>query len=300
MENQEKTPVPKRLKIAIIILAVLLVISGGGLAARYIYLQFAAPAQTTAEVPDNLIGEEPESSAVEPPGTSDGEERPSGTVDEKDESGLSPSDNGESGTGNAAGSAGSNENSSPAADKPSAPVLELYAGRPDANQRFEVNNMLPGDTETKYFCVKAYHDADITLFFKADVTEQTKSLGDVLHIKVTHLDSGKVLFDAPFTEIDGQTVSELLKANAQEETTAYYQIDVSLDTSVGNEYQAAKLLADFQWYVEDEGGLTPPPQTGDTFNFAMWITLAASSLLLILLLLFGRRRKEDQQYARAK
>ena len=34
----------KKLKIAIIILAVLLVLSGGGLAARYIYLQYFAPA----------------------------------------------------------------------------------------------------------------------------------------------------------------------------------------------------------------------------------------------------------------
>lgn len=299
MENQEKTPVPKRLKIAIIILAVLLVISGGGLAARYIYLQFAAPAQTTAEVPDNLIGDSDRTDADGTPteNTPPAESEPD---TEQTEAGENGNASGSSGTGTTAGNPSDNENSAPAADKPTAPVLELYAGRPDANQRFEVNNMLPGDTETKYFCVKAYHDADITLFFKADVTEQTKSLGDVLHIKVTHLDSGKVLFDAPFTEIDGQTVSELLKANAQEETTAYYQIDVSLDTSVGNEYQAAKLLADFQWYVEDEGGLTPPPQTGDTFNFAMWITLAASSLLLILLLLFGRRRKEDQQYARAK
>lgn len=74
----------------------------------------------------------------------------------------------------------------------------------------------------------------------------------------------RVLCDAPFAEIDGKEFSELLTANAQEETVAYYQIDVSIDTSVGNEYQAAKLLADFAWYVKDEGGLTPPPQTGDT------------------------------------
>ena len=47
----------KKLKIAIIILAVLLVLSGGGLAARYIYLEYFAPAQTTATVPDNLIGD---------------------------------------------------------------------------------------------------------------------------------------------------------------------------------------------------------------------------------------------------
>lgn len=283
MEQQEQPARAKWLKIVIIVLAVLLVLSAGGLAARYLYLHFAAPAQTTAEVPDNLIGEEPESSSEEIPGASDRTES------------SHPTESGESGTGDDTGGVGSDENSSPEVDKPSATVLELYAGRPDANQRFEVSNMLPGDSETKYFCVKAYHDADIDLFFRADVSEQTKSLGDVLHIKVTHLDTGRVLCDAPFSEIDGQEVSELLTANAEGETTAYYQIDVSLDTSEGNEYQAARLVADFEWYVEDEGGLTPP-QTGDTTNLTLWITLAASSLLLILLLLLTRRRKEEGQH----
>ncbi len=280
MEQQEQPARAKWLKIVIIVLAVLLVLSAGGLAARYLYLHFAAPAQTTAEVPDNLIGEEPESSSEEIPGASDRTES------------SHPTESGESGTGDDTGGVGSDENSSPEVDKPSATVLELYAGRPDANQRFEVSNMLPGDVETQYFCVRAYHDADITLFFRADVTEQTKSLGNVLHIKVTHLDTGKVLCDASFADIDGKEFSELLAANADGETTAYYQIDVSLDTSVGNEYQAARLLANFEWYVEDGDGLTPPPQTGDTTNLALWIILAASSLLLILLLLLGRQRKE--------
>ena len=283
MEQQAQPARANRLKIAIIVLAVLLVLSAGGLAARYLYLYFTSPAQTTAEVPDNLIGEEPENSSEENSGASDRTES------------SHPTESGESGTGDDTGGVGSDENSSPEVDKPSATVLELYAGRPDANQRFEVSNMLPGDSETKYFCVKAYHDADIDLFFRADVSEQTKSLGDVLHIKVTHLDTGRVLCDAPFSEIDGQEVSELLTANAEGETTAYYQIDVSLDTSEGNEYQAARLVADFEWYVEDEGGLTPP-QTGDTTNLTLWITLAASSLLLILLLLLTRRRKEEGQH----
>lgn len=286
----------KKLKTAIIILAVLLVLSGGGLAARYIYLQYFAPAQATATVPDNLIGDSSQTDADgtptenTPPAESgpDTEDTSEGQTDTPENS--SPADSG------ATGGTADSEDTSPAADKPSAPVLELYAGRPDANQKFEVGNMLPGDVETRYFCVRAYHDADITLFFKADVTDQTKSLGDVLHIKVTHLDSGQVLCDAPFAEIDGQEVSELLTANAQKETVAYYQIDVSLDTSVGNEYQAAKLLADFAWYVEDEGGLTPPPQTGDTTNLVLWAVLAASSLLLILLLAFTRRRKEEGRH----
>ena len=297
MENQEKTPVPKRLKIAIIILAVLLVLSGGGLAARYIYLQYFAPAQTTATVPDNLIGDSGQTDADSSPteNTPPAESEPD-TEDTGDGETDAPENSSPADSSATSGTADSGDTSDEA-DKPSAPVLELYAGRPDVNRKFEVNNMLPGDVETRYFCVKAYHDADITLYFRADVTEQTKNLGDVLHIKVTHLDSGRVLCDAPFAEIDGKEFSELLTANAQEETVAYFQIDVSIDTSVGNEYQAAKLLADFAWYVKDEGGLTPPPQTGDTTNLILWAVLAASSLLLILLLAFTRRRKEEGQHA---
>lgn len=282
MEQQEQPARANRLKIAIIVLAVLLVLSAGGLAARYLYLYFAAPAQTTAEVPDNLIGEEPESSSEEIPGASENESPVSSDADGAE-------------TTDPTNGVGGNENSSLAADKPTAPVLELYAGRPDANQKFEVGNMLPGDVETRYFCVRAYHEEDITLFFRAEVTEQTKNLGDVLHIKVTHLDAGKVLCDAAFNEIDGEEFSELLTANAQEETTGYYQIDVFLDTSVGNEYQAAMLEADFEWYVKDEGGLVEPPQTGDTTNLVLWIVLAVSSLLLMVFL--WKRRKEEEKHA---
>ena len=265
MENQEqKTPKSKRLKMVIILLAVLLGLSVCGLAGRYIYLHFFAPARATVTVPDNLIGEE-SSSAPEGTGTESSSPTASGGT-----GGVSSRP---AGTGN-----------------PTAVRLELYEGKPGDNQRFEARNMLPGDTETRYFCVKASHAKDLDVFFRADVTEQTKSLGDVLHIKVTHLETGKVLCDAPFNEITGKEFSERLKANSEKATTAYYRIDVSLDTAVGNEYQAALLRADFHWYVKDEGGLTPPP-TGDITNMALWILLAASSLLIILLLAF-RRRKE--------
>lgn len=284
----------KKLKIAIIILAVLLVLSGGGLAARYIYLEYFAPAQTTATVPDNLIGDSvpAEESSTPAENTPPAESEPDTEQTDAAESGSA---SGSSGTGTTAGNPSGNENSAPATDKPTAPVLELYEGRPDVNQRFEVQNMFPGDTETRYFCVRAYHEEDITLFFRAEVTEQTKNLGDVLHIKVTHLDTGKVLCDAAFNEIDGEEFSELLTANAQEETTGYYQIDVFLDTSVGNEYQAAMLEADFEWYVKDEGGLVEPPQTGDTTNLVLWIVLAVSSLLLMVFL--RKRRKEEEKHA---
>lgn len=271
--REEKTKKSGRLKIAIIILSVLLVLSAGGLAARMIYLQFFAPAQATATVPDNLIGDtssRPENDTA----SGSGEEVADPAASESGQPGVN--------------------SSRTEADKLTAAKLELYEGRPGDNQRFEVHNMFPGDVETKYFCVRVYHDKDVTLFFKTDVTEQTKNLGNVLHIKATHLETGKVLCDGPFNKVDGAEFSELLKVNGDKATTAYYKIDVSLDTSVGNEYQAAKLIADLEWYVKDEGGLIPPPQTGDTFNLALWMTLAASSLLLIILL--WKRRKEDKRH----
>lgn len=44
---EQATPKSSRLKIVMVILAVLLVISAGGLAARYVYFHFFAPAQST-------------------------------------------------------------------------------------------------------------------------------------------------------------------------------------------------------------------------------------------------------------
>ena len=171
-------------------------------------------------------------------------------------------------------------------------TLELYQGRPAVNEKIAVRDMLPGDSMSREFCVKAYHDTDVTLHFRTRVTEEVKALGDVLHIKVIQLGTDEVLCDGPFSQVKDQAFGTLLTAGGAGESTAYYQIDVSLDTAVGNEYQQARLLADFEWYVEEEGGLTPPP-TGEAVNTALWIALAVSGALLVVLLLFRRRKEEE-------
>lgn len=283
MENlEQKAPVSKRMKIVIIVLAVLLVLSVGGLVGRYIYLHICAPTRTTVTLPDDLIGEV---TSTLPTDTG----KDSGSSAAGSDPGIE-----QSAVGEASHPA---ETDKPTTDKPTAVKLELYEGKPGDNQRFEVGNMFPGDVETKYFCVNVYGDRDMPLFFRADVTEQTKALSDVLHIKVTDMETGNVLCDAPFSEVNGEEYDKLLKVEGGKATTTYYRIDVSLDTSVGNEYQAAMLKANFQWYVKDEGGLTPPPQTGDTTNTVLWMVLAISSLLLIIFL--WKRKKEDRRYEQA-
>ena len=302
MDNRERTEdrdAPKAeksgkrgLRIAILVLAVLVVLSAGGLAARYVYLNFFAPSRATATVPDNLIGDG--GSTGENTG-GDGTAAPSVPADTT--AGTSPSvssaggaaPEGEEPAGPENTAVGGQTQASPT-DGPKAAVLELYQGQAGDNERFEVRDMLPGDTVTKYFCVRAYHEKALELFFRTEVTQETKDLGDVLHIRVTHLETGEVLYDGAFAGADGQEFPEPLDENVQGETTAYYRVDVSLDTSAGNEYQQAGLTADFEWFVKDEGSLEPPP-TGVTAGLTLWIVLAAASLTLVVLLILIRRKE---------
>lgn len=285
IDHEQANRKSKRLKTAIIILSILLLLSIGGLAAWYAYLAYLTPVQVTVVLPDNLIGEN--SSLLEESVDSEEGRLQTSAPANKNNTSVSSSPAKSAGVGTDNTESG----------RTAAKMLELYQGKPSDNQKFNVRNMFPGDQETRYFCIKTYHNADITLFFRADVTEETKNLSDVLQIKVTQMESNEVLCDAPFSQIDGQEFSQLLSANAENETVSYYQIDVSLDTSVGNEYQAALLKADFEWYVEDVGELTPP-KTGDRMNVLLWIVLAASLLLLILLLTV-KRRKENEQHEQA-
>lgn len=274
MDNQKQQSILKRLKVIIVILSVLLVLSAAVLAARVIYTRFFLPAQATVIVPDNIIGEQPLLTSPSTPNVSE------------------PADSLDTTHTDVDNSAGSSDTAQ--TDNKKAEVIELYKTKADDNERFEVKNIFPGDLYTKYFCVKVNHNKDVDLFFKADITEQTKNLANVLHVQVTRMDTDTVIFDAPFSEINGKAFSELLKANAENSTVAYYKIDVSLDESVGNEYQAARLIADFEWYVENEDGLLPP-NTGFETTVLPWCIAAIISLLLILILWKRRKETADEQ-----
>ena len=287
MKQSDKMSAAKRLKLITVVLAVLLVLSAGGLAARHMHRKVLAPPQVTAEVQGNRIGEKTsvdESSRSEEATASVSDEaKAAGTKDTfitADSTDVSSDRSQTSGTVKTA-----------VGDRRQGTVLELYKGKSGDNQRFEVKNMFPGDTLTQNFCIRVSHDQDLELFFRADVTEQTKKLGDVLRVKVTHLETDKVLYDAAFSAVNGKEIAEVLKANSEESTIANYQIEVSLDTSVGNEYQVSMLQADFHWYVKDadEGGLVPP-KTNDPFHSVLWIVLIASVLLLLVVL--WRQRRE--------
>ncbi len=184
-----------------------------------------------------------------------------------------------------------------AKSKKTSATISLYEGHSLDNSPMNYQNMFPGDTVTNEYCVKVYHDNDVNVFFKATVKEKTKNVDEALRIRVTHLDTGKILCDDFFKNVNGKGFSELFKSNSNNETEAYYRIDVYLDTSVGNEYQLSLLKADFEWYVDDteEDILTPYPKTGDTMHLLMLSAITAVSGAIIILYVF--KRKEERQGA---
>ncbi len=279
----------KKVKTIIAILLALLILTAGALAVRVVYLNYFKDNTSTMVVPDNLIGEEDS--------TSDTTSAPDASNPATDDTDSSEPPNESTGTETTVPEAsaptestGTNNGNTSAETK--AAVIELYKGQHSDNEKFQVQNMLPGDTEVKYFAVKVSHHADAIVYFNAVVTEQTKNLADVLHIKVTHLENGKVIYDGTFADMNIDGYGETFATTQKTETVAYYKIEVSLPTSAGNEYQAAKLLADFTWTVKDTGALDSP-QTGDNSNIMLYFIVMCCSLAVIIILMFTKRRERE-------
>ncbi len=277
--------------IVILILLLLLLISIGALAIRLIYLHSQSEGGSSVVVPDNLIGTKPsdDPSVPIPPSSSGTSVPPSSAATEPSAGETTPS-------------TGPQETEPPAETEPPvateppkeqyAASLALHKGQLTDNRKFTVKNMFPGDVETQYFCLKASHAGEITVYFTALVKDQTKNLADVLHIRVTQLDADRVLYDGPIGQMDLAGYGQSFQASAEEETLIYYKVEVSLPTSTGNEHQGAMLTADFQWFVTDDNNMMPP-DTGDDSHIQLWTGLLIGSSVMLLILLLSRRRKED-------
>ena len=267
----------KKIKIVIIILAILLGLSLLALGGTLIYNKIANTTPATVTVPDNLITPDddttkPDSSDTEKPDSSETQ---------------TPSSS-------AATSSSAVPMQSTTAEVKKAATVELYNKQPEENTPFQVGNMFPGDSETKYFRVRvSYHDT-ITVHYKATVRPGYEKLAEVLKVQVKLLSTGETMYDGLMRDMPESLTHKLA---SQKSTTdeLYYEITAYLDTSVGNDYQNKDLVADFKWWVEETGNLDDSPQTGDTSNILLWAALAAGSLSMIIILLITRRRKEDEE-----
>ena len=269
----------KKIKIVIIILAILLGLSLLALGGTVIYNKIANNTPATVTVPDNLIT--PDEDATKP----DSSESNSQAPDSSDTQTPSSS---------ADASSSAVPTQSTTAEAKKAATIELYNKQPEENTPFHVGNMFPGDAEIKYFCVRvSYHDK-ITVHYKATVRPGYEKLAEVLKVRVKLLSTGEMLYDGLMRDMP-ESLTHKLASKKSTTDELYYEITAYLDTSVGNDYQNKDLIADFKWWVEETGNLDDSPQTGDTSNILLWAVLAAGSLGMIIILLVTRRRKEDEE-----
>lgn len=267
----------KKIKIVITVLAVLLGISLTALGGTLIYNKIANATPATVIVPDNLITADEDTTK---PDSSD-TEKPDGSYTQTPDS-------------SAAASSSAVPTQSTTAEVKKATTVELYNKQPEENTPFQVGNMFPGDSETKYFRVRvSYHDK-ITVHYKATVRPGYEKLAEVLKVRVKLLSTGETMYDGGIADMPESLTHKLASKNSAV-GELYYEITAYLDTSVGNDYQNKDLIADFKWWVEETGNLDDSPQTGDNTNILLWAALAAASGCVLILLLFVRRRKEDEK-----
>ena len=275
----------KKIKIVITVLAVLLGISLTALGGTLLYNRLASRPAATVTVPDNLITADedttkPDSSDSQAPDSSD-TEKPDGSYTQTPD-------------GSAATSSSAVPTQSTTAEAKKAATVELYNKQPEENTPFQVGNMFPGDSETKYFRVRVSSHDKITVHYKATIRPGYEKLAEVLKVRVKLLSTGETMYDGGIADMPESLTHKLASKNSAV-GELYYEITVFLDTSVSNDYQNKDLIADFKWWVEETGNLDDSPQTGDTSNILLWAVLAACSGSMMILLLVTRRRKEDEE-----
>lgn len=275
----------KKIRIIIIVLAILLGLSLLALGGTLIYNKIANATPATVTVPDNLITPDEDTTK---PDNSDSQAPDSSDTEKPDSSDTQTPNS------SAATSSSAVPMQSTTAEVKKAATVELYNKQPEENTPFQVGNMFPGDSETKYFRVRvSYHDT-ITVHYKATVRPGYEKLAEVLKVRIRLLSAGETMYDGLMRDMPESLTHKLAsKKSATDEL--YYEITAYLDTSVGNDYQNKDLIADFKWWVEESGNLDDSPQTGDTSNILLWAVLAAGSLSMIIILLVTRRRKEDEE-----
>ena len=282
----------KKLRLVAIILGVVLALSLGGLVGTLISNGFFGGSEATVSVPDNLISLDTSTAPTLPETqpTEAATDEPTGAATTATEVvTVVPTERSTTATAPATTKPSNNNGTS----KRKAATIDLYKGKADDNTPFKAENLFPGDVVTKYFRIKVSYEDKVTVHYHADIRPGYEKLAEVLKVRVVLLsDNGRVLYDGLMRDMPKSLTHKLSSAKRTSDEL-YYEITAYLDTSVGNEYQQKSLIADFRWWVEETGNLTPP--TGTDSHFTLWLTLAVASgaACLIVLIVYRRRKGEE-------
>ena len=163
--------------------------------------------------------------------------------------------------------------------------ISLYSNHSSDNASFNITNMFPGDSVTNKYNLKvSYHDK-VSVLFNVDYLDEYSKLASVTNIKVKLINDNKVLYDGFVCDLKDNNLSYVLESSNNKTEVLEYEITISLDTSVNNDYQNKELKLDFIWSIDkEETKNLIVPSTGYSSNIILWISLIIFSLIMIVFL----------------
>lgn len=318
----------KSIRILIIVLVILLAVSGTALAGTVLYRHFYQPQGSPAVVPDNVISPEKERSASATPVRAV-------TLSHRTVNTVKAAPMTVTAMAATPMTVRTVSAKSVVVDKAEGEevTLKLYRNHAEESTPFQVNNMFPGDAEQKSYFLEVSYKGNLTVHFRADVRSGYEKLAEVLKCRVS-LGDGTLLYDGLMKDMPNSIPYTLPYSSGTTETVVY-DITAYLDTSVGNEYMAKELYADFRWWVNEDGGgsdkpvdptdpsdptdptepgtepdeldnptnptepdepgVLIPPQTGDNSHFYIWFWIVMISLLINIILLLPKVLGKDRE-----
>lgn len=279
----------KKFRVVIIALSVLLTVSVLSLIVTLLYNHFNPAEPSAVVVPNNLI-----SPASETRADTSAQNTEEITVSTDGSDGSETGVPAESDAAAALTESREPSYASPATpnddDGPTAEALYFHTKNTDDNTAFRVTNMFPGDSETKYYCVRVAHKGDVVLRYHADIQPGYEKLAEVLKCRVKLLTTGETLYDGLMRDMP-ESLNHELPTDVSATSEVYYEITAYLDTSVGNDYQQKELIANFRWWVEEVDNLEAPKTSGT----GVLISVSGAVLSLFLIIVLWKRRSKEEE-----
>ena len=228
----------RKIRITIIVLSVLLAISLFALAEALSKGRAAGNLKDTAVAEDNFISAEKSSEEAGLTGAASKAETPGAKFGLAANSLTRPL---RSYIASCCAYAGSNE-------------ITLSGTGTSDNIPFDLENMFPGDSETKEFKVKVKHSGKVKVHCEAVVDPAgttSAASAEAMRVEVKIDQAGTTIYDGEMLKMPDNAVYTLTGAGTAELT---YTITAYMDKSAGNEFQNQSIKADFKWWLEEVSG----------------------------------------------
>lgn len=151
--------------------------------------------------------------------------------------------------------------------------VDISLSQADASARvntpFNVENMLPGDTESLEAHVLVNHEDPLAVYLQVADLQETKQLSKVLEVSVTDRQTGRLIASATLDELSKGFQVAKLPVSSTGSSSLSWDVSVSLPTSAGNEYANARASFNLVWSAAlpgqpGAGGPGNPSAPGET------------------------------------